>query len=68
MGQKNRHILYAFDFDTNGGGKHLVGKAITDKLQNDELAWVHLDANHDETRPRVTRYVAFAVFRMLKWL
>lgn len=43
-------ILHAHLIDGKGGATPLKGKEICDELQNDNLAWVHLDATHPDTR------------------
>lgn len=43
------HILLAYGFDGKGGGTALNGKEISQHLEDDKLAWVHLDANDSKT-------------------
>ena len=43
-------ILLAYGFDGNGGGYALSTEEISTRVHGDELAWVHLDANLEETR------------------
>lgn len=44
------HILHAYGFDGKGGGKELAGDAIAKEVKSKRLAWVHLDASHDDAR------------------
>jgi zinc transporter len=44
------HIVCAYEIDGSGRGVPLEGAAIAQKLKADELAWVHLDAAHGDTR------------------
>ncbi|WP_169569390.1 zinc transporter ZntB [Sneathiella limimaris] len=44
------HIRLSYAFDGNGGGTKLTGDAISEGLKSDKLAWVHLDANHPDSR------------------
>lgn len=46
----SNHILLAYGFDGKGGGNVLSHEAISDRIRDDQLAWVHLDANLPETR------------------
>ena len=43
-------IIFSMDFDGKGGGKQLHGDKITKLLKDNKLAWVHLNANHKDTR------------------
>ena len=44
-------IIHAYDFDGNGGGTPIQDiKQASEKIKQDELAWVHLDANHPDTK------------------
>lgn len=43
-------ILLSYAFDGKGGGMKLSGDAIHAGLKDDMLAWVHLRANHPDTR------------------
>jgi|TARA_R110002096_G_scaffold416576_2_gene619409 zinc transporter len=44
-------ILYGFEFDGKGGGSEIIDvKIASEKIANDQLAWVHLDAGAKDTR------------------
>ncbi len=43
-------ILHAHAIDGKGGATPLEGQALKDHLKGDDLAWVHLDATHSDTR------------------
>ncbi len=53
------HILLAYGFDGEGGGKALGEDAISKRLKDDALAWVHLDANHANTRGWLEQEIAY---------
>ena len=44
------HILEAYEFDENGGGKKLAPSEIKGSINSPKPAWVHLDANHPDTK------------------
>lgn len=50
MHEANDHILLAFELDGKGGGVALKGNQIAQKIKDDVLAWVHMDANSEQTR------------------
>lgn len=43
------HILFSVLLDGKGGAAPLEGEAIAKAIQDDALAWVHLDVNHVDT-------------------
>lgn len=45
----DNHILLAYSFDGKGGGKKLSPKQIGKEIKNKNLAWVHFDANNQNT-------------------
>jgi zinc transporter len=45
----SEHILAAYEFDENGGGKKLTPSEIKGSINSPKPAWVHLDANHPDT-------------------
>ena len=53
------HILLAYSIDTKGGGKPLTGSAISKQIKDDTLAWVHLDANHPDTRSWLKKEISY---------
>ena len=55
----SEHILLAYSFDNKGGGEALTGGAISKRIKDDALAWVHLDANHSDTRAWLEKQVAY---------
>lgn len=42
-------IIFAYGLNGDGTGEALSGKAISEGLKEDRLAWVHLDARHEAT-------------------
>lgn len=53
------HVLLAYGFDGQGGGVALSGDEISQQIKDDKLAWVHMDANHPETRKWLEGEVAY---------
>lgn len=45
------HILRALHINGDGTAKPLTGGALSEGLRSNDLAWVHLDANHAATKP-----------------
>lgn len=43
-------VIFGIAFDGKGGGTELSGNALAEAVKSNQLAWVHLDANHTETR------------------
>ncbi|MFC4271976.1 zinc transporter ZntB [Sneathiella chungangensis] len=52
-------ILLAYDFDGEGGGKSVSDKAIARELKKKNLAWVHLDLNHPDTKEWLDREISY---------
>ncbi len=52
-------ILFAYDFDGQGGAKPLANTDISAHLKAREIAWVHLDGNHPDTRGWLEREIAY---------
>jgi len=48
-------ILYAASITGDGGAHPLSGEAVAHEIQDDALAWVHLDARHDASRDWIER-------------
>jgi len=42
-------IIFAYGLNDDGTGEALSGKAISEGLEGEQLAWVHLDAGHEST-------------------
>jgi zinc transporter len=55
----NEHILMAYDFDGAGGGKAIEKEDASQFLEHKELAWVHLNTEHPDTRPWLEREIAY---------
>lgn len=53
------HILLAYGVDGKGGGEALTGDAISKQIRDDKLAWVHMDANHSDTRTWLEKEIAY---------
>ncbi|MEX1036504.1 MAG: zinc transporter ZntB [Sneathiella sp.] len=52
-------ILLAYDFDGEGGGQSVSDKAISRELKNKNLAWVHLDLAHPDTKPWLDKEISY---------
>lgn len=50
MSNSDKHILLAYGLDGKGGGKALVGDAVSTLIESKKLGWVHMDATNPETR------------------
>jgi zinc transporter len=56
----NKHILFSYTFDQHGKARKLSSKEVSQELRNeDDLAWVHLDANHKSTKEWLEREVNY---------
>lgn len=52
-------ILLAYDFDGEGGGQSVSDKVISRELKKENLAWVHLDLAHPDTKPWLDREISY---------
>ena len=52
-------ILYASTIDGDGYGQRLDGKAISQTIKDDSLAWVHLDGNDPASRRWLEREITY---------
>ncbi len=43
-------VLFAYEFDGQGGGEALTGEGISKSIKEDHLAWVHFDGAHPSTK------------------
>jgi zinc transporter len=59
MDETSDHILHAFLFDGKGGAGVLHGDDIINKIKSNDLAWVHLDAEHPNTRTWLQKNVSY---------
>lgn len=56
----NDHILLAYVFDGQGGGTRFTGDSVSEQIAaTDTFAWVHLDANHADTKQWLEREVSY---------
>ncbi len=55
----NDHILLAYELDGSGGGIALPKDKAVEQTKGERLTWVHLDANHPETKPWLEQEVSF---------
>lgn len=53
------HIISACEIKGNGFGEALMGQAVSDKIREDTLAWVHMDASHPQTREWLNHEIAY---------
>ena len=52
-------VLFGYEFDGHGAGKHLFGEDIVKQVKSKTLAWVHLDATHPETAQWLNENVSY---------
>lgn len=52
-------IIFAYGFDGKGGAEPLEGAAIGEGIKSDAIAWVHMNADHPETRGWLEREVSY---------
>lgn len=55
----NPHVLLAYRFDGKGRGIPIAGKAISDSIKGRQLAWVHMDLTHPESRNWLDREIDY---------
>ena len=55
----NEFIIHACSIDGKGGGLNLQGDAISKLIEDKALAWVHLDALHEDTRPWLEKNLSY---------
>lgn len=53
------HILFSYGFDGKGGAEKLIGDAIAKQLEDEALAWVHLDALHPDTPAWLEKEISY---------
>jgi zinc transporter len=51
----NNHVLKAYSLAKNSIGEKLIGNKIAEEIQSKNLAWVHLDGGHDDTKKWLTK-------------
>ncbi|MEC9235616.1 MAG: CorA family divalent cation transporter, partial [Pseudomonadota bacterium] len=57
---QDHHIIFSLAFNGHGGGVDLTEDAqIAAALREQKLAWVHLDATHDDTREWLHEHVPY---------
>ncbi len=52
-------ILFSYAFDGNGGGAALKPSEASACIKADDIAWVHLDANHEGTRAWLEQEISY---------
>ena len=55
----DNHVILAYGFDGKGGAKPLIGDAISKEIKSENLAWVHMDATHTDTRSWLEKEVLY---------
>ena len=55
----SKHVLLAYRFDGKGGGDAIASDTISEQVKDDQLAWLHLDANHPETRTWLENEISY---------
>ena len=59
MSELPEHILLSHKFDGKGGSTPLLESEIAKEVKSDDLAWVHLDGMHIETRYWLEKEIAY---------
>lgn len=55
-----KHILSAYVFDGKGSGTQFTGNSVSEQVAaKDSFAWVHLDANHPDTKQWLEQEVSY---------
>ncbi len=57
--EKNNAILFAYEITGDGRGIPLENEAISQKIKEETLAWVHLDAEHEGAREWLREEVSY---------
>ncbi len=57
--EKHSHIFFSYAFDAHGHPKKLSNRQVSKELENDGLAWVHLDGNSDVSKAWLEREVSY---------
>lgn len=55
----NQHILLAYSFEETGQVKPIGADAISKYIQDDQLAWIHMDANHPDTKKWLEKQMSY---------
>ena len=55
----NNQAVFAYGLDGNGGGKPLVGDAISEHIKEDQLAWVHFDLNNKDAHQWIRNELSY---------
>lgn len=53
------HILMSYAFDGKGGASALPTNEISAYLEADQIAWIHMDANHPDTQTWLDKEIAY---------
>lgn len=57
--KKQNHIIFSYAFDSKGKGHKLDNKEVAQELENEGLAWVHLDADSQLTKKWLEKEVSY---------
>jgi len=55
----HNHIIFSYAFDKDGKAKKLDDKQVAEELENEGLAWVHLDGNNKSTKMWMQKEVSY---------
>jgi zinc transporter len=55
----SNHILMSYGFDGSGGAVALSDEATSGHIKADEIAWVHLDATHPDTKAWLENEISY---------
>jgi len=59
MNKQQDPIIFAYAFDFEGKATKLSNKKVAQELKNQGLSWVHLDANHADSRKWLEQKVSY---------
>ena len=59
MEKRNNAIIFAYEITGDGNGLFLPDDVVSQRIKDDTLAWVHLDANHEGTRDWLKKEVDY---------
>ena len=57
--KKHNHIIFSYAFDLHGNMQKLDNNKVAEELENNGLAWVHLDANEKSTKQWLEKKVSY---------
>ncbi len=53
------HVLLTYRFDGKGGGQPIAEGEVSRQIEDDQLAWIHMDATHPATRVWLEKEISY---------